>query len=293
MLKKSRFSTIMIHAVFISICLLCLLPMILVLSVSFSDEMELIRSGYRLIPKKFSLMAYQYIFADGKALINAYGVTLFVSFVGSAISLVLITMTSYTLSRQDFKYRRILSFFIYFTVLFGGGMIPKYILVTRYLKIGDTIWALFLPILIVQWFVFLMRRFISDIPMSVIESAKIDGAGEYRTLFDIVMPMSKPALAAIGLFLILGYWNNWWLSLLYIEKPELVSLQYLLYRIAANVQALSDASEVGFTSTENVMLPDLSMRMAMCILAAGPMLFAFSFFQKYFVQGLNAGAVKG
>ncbi|MGQ9631006.1 MAG: carbohydrate ABC transporter permease [bacterium] len=178
-------------------------------------------------------------------------------------------------------------------MLFNGGLVPWYILIVRYLHLKDTLWVLIVPYLVVPWFVLLLRTFFQQIPISLIESAKIDGASEFRIFFSIIVPLSKPALATIGLFICLRYWNDWWLSLLYIEKENLVPLQYMLYRMMANIQFLTSQLTTTAVDIDVGKLPNESARMAMCVLAAGPMLFVFPFFQKYFVKGLTAGALKG
>ncbi|QUI24771.1 carbohydrate ABC transporter permease [Vallitalea pronyensis] len=291
-MRKKRWSQVCIHAAFIAFCLTCTLPVIIIISASLSDELQLAKYGYALLPRGFSMDAFQYVFQDIRALLRAYGVTLTITFLGTIISLFMSSLTAYTLSRKDFKYRNKLSFFIYFTVLFHGGIVPYYILVTNYLKLGDTIWALFVPALIIPWYIFLMRVFMSEIPASLIESAKIDGASEYTIYCRIILPLSKPALATVGLMLVLGYWNNWWLSLLFIESPKLSTLQYLLYKIMSNIQAILNANKHQIANVDATSLPNNTLRMAMVILAAGPMLFIFPFFQKYLVKGLTAGAVK-
>ncbi len=282
----------MIHAAFIIFCLFCATPLVIVISASLTDELAIVRNGFGIYPENFSTKAYEFIFNQGKALYQAYGVTILVTAAGTLLSIAMISLTGYTLSRKSFKYRSQLSFYIYFTMLFSGGMIPSYILVTKYLNMGDTIWVLFVPMLISPWYIFLMRRFMSDIPEALTESAKIDGASEYRIFLNIILPMSKPAVAALSLMLALGYWNNWWLSLLYIENDKLSSLQYLLYRIMSNVQAMQEAQTNQISISQGQSLPEMSLRMAMCVLAAGPALFVFPFFQKYFVKGLAVGAVK-
>jgi len=292
--KKSRLiSLIIISIILTSFALTCIIPIIAVLSISLSDEMDILRHGYKLIPKKISLTAYEYIFKVPKQIMQGYFISLSVTGVGTALSLLIIALIAYPLSRRDFKYRNPLAFYIFFTMLFNGGLVPWYILIVRYLHLKDTWWVLILPYLVLPWFVLLLKTFFQQIPIGIIESAKLDGASELRTFFTIVVPLSKPALAAIGLFILLRYWNDWWLPLLYIESENLVPLQYMLHRMMANIQFLTQQLRTTQMTIDISKLPNESARMAMCILAAGPMLFIFPFFQKYFVKGLTVGAIKG
>jgi putative aldouronate transport system permease protein len=272
----------------------CIVPLLLILSVSFSDETEILNSGYRLIPLKFSLNAYEYIFKLPEAIINAYGISIFVTAAGTIGGLLITSMLAYTISRKDYKYRNATSFMIFFTMLFNGGLVPWYILISRVLNMSDKIYVLFVPYLVVPWYVFLMKGFFSDIGDSIVESAKIDGSSEFRTFFSIIVPISKPGLATVGLFFALMLWNDWWLPMLFINNNKLVTLQYMLYTIMSNIEFIS--MQAGNTASVGIKfskVPDLSARMATCILAIGPMLFAFPFFQKYLVKGIMVGSVKG
>ena len=220
-------------------------------------------------------------------------VTIGVTVVGTFFSLLFTSMLGYVIARKDFKFHGLLSFLTLFTLLFNGGMVPTYILLNNYYHLGDTIFALILPYIIMPWHVFLMKGFFGDTPMSLIEAAKIDGASEVGIFFRIIIPISKPAFAAVGLFIAFTYWNDWWLSLMYINDATLNSLQYYLYRIMNNIQFLITTMQAGNVSIDISNLPNESARMALCVLAAGPMLFIFPFFQKHFVKGLAVGAVKG
>jgi putative aldouronate transport system permease protein len=278
---------------FIAISLACVLPLVLILSASFSTETELTLKGYSFIPRGFSTQAYRYIFQNPKQLFNSYGITILVTTAGTFFSLLVTSMLAYTIARRDFKLHRLYSFLILFTLLFNGGMVPSYIMVSRYYHLKDTILALILPYIIIPWHVFLMKGFFMDIPASLIEAAKIDGAREGTIFFRIIIPISKPALATIGLFCAFTYWNDWWLSLLYIDSPRLSSLQFYLYRIMNNIQFLATAMQNVNVTINFSNLPGETARMALCVLAAGPMLFIFPFFQKHFVRGITMGAVKG
>jgi putative aldouronate transport system permease protein len=262
-------------------------------SASLTTRSALNTYGYTLFPTEFSIESYEYIFKNPRQIINSYIVTVVVTIFGTAASLLCTSMFAYVMARKDFKFARIYSFLLLFTLLFSGGLVPSYIVISRYYHLKDTILVLILPYIIIPWHVFLMKGFFNDIPVSLLEAAKIDGAREATVFFRIVIPISKPALATVGLFCAFTYWNDWWLSLLYIDNPMLTSLQFYLYRIMNNIQYLATASRIGNLSIDLSRLPGETARMALCVLAAGPMLFVFPFFQKHFVRGLTVGAVKG
>jgi putative aldouronate transport system permease protein len=273
---------------FISIC--CLIPFLIVISSSLTDEQTIIENGYSLFPRKLSLLAYEYILNDPGQIGRAYGVTIFITVVGTIVSLVLSSSLAYVLSRKDFPHRGKISLYLFFTMLFNGGMVPSYIIVAQVLNLKDTVFALILPYLIVPFYVLLLRTYFSEIPFSLVESAKIEGASEINVLFKIILPLSLPAMATVGLFIVLQYWNDWWLALLYIDNAELNPLQYLLYLIMQNLNAMRLSPIQGQVVS---VLPGENARMAMAVLAIGPIIFAFMFVQKYFVSGLTIGAVKG
>lgn len=291
--KRSVFPQIIINTIFILFGLACVFPLISILSISFSNETDIVKNGYSLIPRKFDLTAYAYILYKPTQILNAYKMSLLVSGLGTLMSLLIVSGISYSLSRPDFKYRNRLSFYTFFTLLFNGGLVPTYIVISNLLHLKNTIWVLILPYLAYSWFILILRTFMQKIPMEIIESCTIDGANEFRIFFQIILPLSKPGLATVGLFILLQYWNDWWLSLLYIEKESLVPLQYMLYRMMANIEFLTSSSNMMPPGMETTTLPSESARMAMAMLAAGPMLMVFPFFQKHFVKGLTVGAVKG
>ena len=291
--KSNRFlSKGIINLIFIAVSLCCVIPLLYIVSASFTSEASLSINGYSLIPKDFSTMAYEYIFRTPKQLINSYGVTIFVTVAGTVFSLLFTSMLGYVIARKDFKFHSLLSFLVLFILLFNGGMVPTYILINNYYHLSNSILAMILPYIIMPWHVFLMKNFFADSPVSLIEAAKIDGAGEIRVFFQIIAPISKPGFAAVGLLIAFTYWNDWWLSLMYITDANLYSLQYYLYSVMNNITFLTQALQVGI-SVDSSNLPSESARMALCVLAAGPMLVIFPFFQKYFVKGLAVGAVKG
>lgn len=291
--KSSRYiQKIVFNGVFIFLAAACVFPLLLIVSAAFTEETSLAVEGYKLWPSKFSLDAFSYILQSPKQILMSYGVTIFVTVVGTIGGLLTTSMLAYVIARKDFKLSRVLSFLVFFTLLFNGGMVPSYIMISKYYHLKDTIWALILPYIVIPWHVFLMKGFFADIPMSLVEAAKMDGASEMRVFFKIIIPVSKPAFATIGLLTAFTYWNDWWLSMLYIDDAKLTSLQYYLYRIMNNIQFLTTSMQAGNISIDISNMPNETARMALCLLAAGPMLVIFPFFQKYFVKGLTVGAVK-
>ncbi|WP_430163212.1 carbohydrate ABC transporter permease [Paenibacillus algorifonticola] len=276
------------------IAIACVFPFLFVVIISFTNEKSLASNGYRIIPKEWSLEAYQYIFRTGEALLRSYGVTIFVTVVGTLLSLVIITLYAYAISQRSFKYRQLFSFFAIFTMLFNGGMVPTFIVVTQLLHMKDTIWALIMPMLVNAFYILIMRTFFSTmVPTAIIESGKIDGASELQTFVRLVLPLSLPGIATIGLFNTLGYWNDWFNALLYIDSPNLVPLQSMLMRIETSMQFIMQNSSNAAISTGILQnMPQDTSRMAMVVLATGPIVLAYPFFQRYFVQGLTIGAVK-
>jgi putative aldouronate transport system permease protein len=292
-MSKKTLPQMIIHLVFILFSLACIIPLVSVISISLSNETDIIKNGYSLFPRVFDISAYAYILYEPIQIINAFKVSIIVSILGTFISLIVTAGIAYTLSRHDYKFKNPLSFYVFFTMMFNGGLVPTYILLSNYLHLKDTIWVLILPYIAAPWFILLLRSFMQKIPYDIIESCMMDGASEFRIFFQIILPLAKPGLATIALFTILQYWNDWWLSLLFIEKESLVPLQYMLYRMMNNITFLTSSSNQMPPGLSNAVIPSESARMAMAILAAGPMLAVFPFFQQYFVRGLTVGAVKG
>lgn len=275
------------------LCAVVIYPLWMLISVSLSSEADISKYGYLLIPKKVDFSAYKYVFSNPTAIIDAYKVTFFFSVVAMALSVLLQSMIAYPLSKRTFKAKRGLSFYLYFTMLFGGGMVPTYILLTRYLHLDDTVWIYILPGLISPWNVFMMRTFFSQIPYEISESVLVDGGNEYIIYAKFILPLSKPVLATIALLTFLGKWNSWSESMLYINNPKLYSLQFLLQEIMQKVEMLQN-SNIGMNVQLDVSdIPSETARMAMAMVVAGPALIVFPFFQKYFVKGLTVGSVKG
>ncbi|MDU0199655.1 MULTISPECIES: carbohydrate ABC transporter permease [Paenibacillus] len=291
MIIKSRISLFMIHMALLLSSIACIIPIVLVLTASFTKESTILTEGYSLFPSEISLEAYQFIFKNPKQIINSYVVTIFVTVAGTLLSIMITAMVAYVICRKDFFLANKISFFIFFTLLFSGGLVPWYILVSRILHLKDSPLALILPYVVTPFLVLLMKGFMTTIPFALIESAKMDGASEYRVFFSIIIPVSKSGLATIALFSVLIYWNDYWLSLLFIDTGKYVSLQLLLYRIMSNIDFLNSALAVANTSS--VVLPSQSARFALAVVAAGPMLFIFPFFQRFFVKGITVGSIKG
>ena len=292
---KLRPSNIILNIIFIILSLICVFPLLLVIGISFTDESGIIENGYRLIPEHISLDAYRYIGQAKDTILNAYGITIFVTVAGTLISVAVIALYAYAISRKDFKYRKFFTFFIFFTMLFGGGLVAWYMVCTTILHLKNTIWALILPYVMNAWYVIVLKSFFeSSIPGEMIEAAKIDGAGEFKIFFHLVLPLSLPGLATIGLFATLGYWNDWWLPLMFTTKPELKNLQFLLQSMISNIQKLNEnTGNASFNVGQVANVPVEGARMALCIIATGPIIIVYPFFQKYFIQGLTVGSIKG
>ncbi|SEA25190.1 putative aldouronate transport system permease protein [Lachnospiraceae bacterium NK3A20] len=279
------------YLIVIIVAILCLVPFILLISGSFTSEQWIRFHGFGLLPGEFSTEAYKIIFKTPGRILRAYGVSIFITVVGTFVGLILTTLTAYVISRKDFRYRNALSFFFYFTTLFNGGMVSTYIFYIQYLHLKDNLLALILPGMFNVFYLLIMRTFVNTVPFSLVESAKLDGAGEWRTFFSIVLPLLKPGLATIGLFLALGYWNDWYNAMLYMNTEERYPLQYMLYSIQQQTQALSRiAAQAGITVSN---LPSNSLKLAMAVVATGPIVIVYPFVQKYFIAGITIGSVKG
>jgi len=294
--SKPKISGIAINSLFIVYAAVCILPILIVLSVSFSQESDVIYNGYSLIPRQISLDAYSFIFRDGKNVINSYIVTIRNTIVGTLLSVTVISLFAYPLSRNTLKYKKFFTMYIFITMLFSGGLVPWFIVCSQVLHIRNTYIALFLPTLFNAWYVIIMRTFYkTTIPDSVIESAKIDGAGELRIFVKIVSPMALPAYATVALFCTLGYWNDWWLSFILTSDAKYRTLQYFIYKVLVDSSIIQQMQNRMSFSAQSMLanLPDETARFAMCVIAMGPILFIYPFFQKYFIRGLTVGAIKG
>ena len=271
--------------------LVCIIPFFLIIASSFTSESYIIKNGYVLWPKEFSTSAYELIFKNPAKILRAYGVTAFVTIIGTALSVFVNAMTGYVLQRKDFRWRNIFSFYFFFTTLFSGGLVPWYILCVKTLHLKNTIWALIIPTIVSVWNIILVKGFMGGIPGEITESAKIDGAGDFRIFVKLILPLSKPVVATIGLFTALAYWNDWYMCMLFIDTKELFDLQYLLSQLMGSIKALREIASQSTISVSS--MPIESTKMALTIVATGPIILVYPFVQKYFVKGLTLGSVKG
>ena len=279
--------------VFVSLfSIACVLPFWLIIASSFSEESAIIRSGFTLWPTQFSTYSYELLFRAPEQMIGAYVVTISLALVGTLIGLFVVAMTGYALQRQDFPFRNGIMFYIYFTSLFSAGLVPFYLLMTQTLNLRDSYFAILLPLLMSPWLIVLMKNFVKSIPHAITESGKIDGANDFKIFYALILPSLKPALATIGLFLALGYWNEWYYSSLFLtSQVKYRPLQYHLYNVINKVASLKNS-----VAGSNVVIEDLpgeTLKMATAVVATGPIILLYPFVQKYFVAGLTVGAVKG
>lgn len=292
MRKHNMVFQIVLTCIFIVFCFMINFPFWLLISASLSDANVLAQQGYQIWPKPVDFSSYIYIFKNPGQILNAYGVTFTFSVVSMILSVLLTAMIAYPLSRKHLRGRNIINFYLYFTMLFSGGLVPTYLVVAKYLHLDDTIWVYILPGAVSAWNVFMMRTFFSGIPGEIIESAKVDGASEYKIFATMIIPLSKPVIATIGLMIFLSKWNDWNTALIYITEPKLYSLQYLLQSIMEDINMLKQNPDAAAMMQE-MNVPSETIRMAMAVVVAGPALVVFPFFQKYFVKGLTVGSVKG
>ena len=290
-LPVERFFTILL----ILFTLSCIFPFIFVIVISLTDEKALQLNGYELLPAQWSTDAYQNLIQDGGQLLRSLGVTIMITVIGTLITVFMTGTYAYVLSRASFPYRKFFTFYLFFTMLFAGGMVPSYLVMTKMLGLKNTIWALILPLAFSPYNVIILRTFFKkSIPESIIESAKMDGCSEFRVFFQIVLPLAIPGVATIGLFSSLGYWNDWFNALLYIDTNKLIPLQYLLMKIQNSMEFLANNNDITLAQQQAIQnsLPQESTRMAMVVVATLPIAIVYPFFQKYFVQGLTIGGVK-
>ena len=271
--------------------ILCLIPFIIVISASFSDELLITSQGFSILPRGGTLAAYRLLFRSPDFLIGSYIVTIVMAVSGTITGCFIIAMTGYALYRKDFPIRNAISFFIYFTTLFNAGLAPTYLWMTKYLGLKNNYLAVFLPLLMSPWLIILMKNFMRSIPYEITESGKIDGAGDFQIFIRLILPMLTPALATISLFLALTYWNEWYMSMLYLTNMKYKPLQYYLYKIVNEAAALRNSmAGANITSQE---MPTQTLKMATAVLATGPIIFLYPFVQKYFISGITIGSVKG
>lgn len=274
---------------FYAVC--CIIPFLIIVSSSFTSEAAIREFGVQLIPKDFTLEAYKMVAKSG-GIWWSYLLTIVMTAVGTFVGLSIISMTGYALQRKDFPFRNAISFYIYFTSLFSAGLAPYYLLMTQTYHLQDSYFAVLLPLLMSSWLIILMKNFVKAIPHEITESGKIDGAGDLRIFISLILPMLKPALATIGLFLALGYWNEWYQSSLFLSSKVTVKpLQYTLYEVVNKVDALKNSVAGQFIDLSDI--PQESVKMANAVLATGPIVMLYPFVQKYFISGITVGAVKG
>ncbi len=292
-IKKStgeKIFEVIVYLIATAFCIYCLFPFAIILGSSFETESNFVRYGYPIIPKEFTTAAYEMVLGDSQ-IFKAYGVTIFITAVGTLFSMFLTITMAYPLSLKKVKYRNFFTFYAYFTMLFGGGLVPTYLLISKTLNMKNTIWVLIIPVAFGAWNMFLMRNFFAGIPKELSESAYMDGANDYQILWKIILPVSVPGIATLSLFYALGYWNQWFNAMLYIEKSQLFPLQYLLMRMLRNMEALQEMARTTGVSLGDI--PANSVRMATTVVAIGPIVLLYPYVQKYFTSGLTVGAIKG
>ena len=294
MVKKDTGFQILDNVIMTILSLLVLFPIIVLIMSSMSSESDVIKYGYSLIPRQFDLTAYQYIFKEG-SIFHSYFITIFVTAVGTVLSVIMTTMISYTLTVPGLPGKKILSFYVLFTMLFSGGLVPSYMMWSNIFHIKNTIYALIVPSLMCSAFHIMITRsyFQNNIPGEILESARIDGMSEFGIFFKIVLPLSTPIIATIGFMRVLMYWNDWTNSLYYITDKKLVSIQALLNNMLTNAQYLSQSMDASMVATDSASVPSLTLRMAIAVVGMLPMIVLYPFCQKYYMKGLTVGAVKG
>lgn len=288
--KKKSKGQIGLNLIFLILMVIYILPILVLIASSFTDETALIQNGYSLIPSQFSLEAYVTAFRNPMKMVLAYGVNIFYTLISTALSTLVVALLAYPLSRDNFIWRKQLNFFVYFTMLFSGGLVPSYLLIRNILHMDDTIWVYIVPCLVSAYNVLIIRTSYRAIPNELVEAAKIDGAHELYICFRIIIPLSKASIASVSFLYLVDRWNDWMTSMLYIRNPDLYSLQYLLQKLLREAEALKNYASAQDASA---VMPTETLRFAMALVAAGPVLLIFPFFQKYFTKGMTLGGVKG
>lgn len=270
----------------------CLLPFLMVIGTSFTSEGVIKKFGFNIWPREFSTFAYKIVFENPDQILGAYIVTMGLTVVGTAVGLFIVAMTGYALQRPDFGMRNSISFFIYFTTLFSGGLVPFYLLMTRYLSLQNNYLAVLLPGLLTPFLIIMMKSFVRSIPHAITESAKIDGAGDFTIFIKLILPMTTPALATIGLFIALGYWNEWYHAVLFLSaNMDYRPLQLFLYNTVTTADYVRNSAAASNIELRDVPLE--SMKMATAVITTGPVILFYPFVQRYFIRGITVGAVKG
>lgn len=293
--RVSKKTNVALNILFGTLAATCILPFILVVIVSLTSEQSLQANGYQIWPDEWSLEAYKYIFSSGSQIIRAYGITIVVTVTGTLLGLSIMTMYAYALSRKNFAYRKFFTKLIFIPMLFSGGMVASYLVMVNFLQLKNNILALILPLCVSSFNIIVLRTFFkTSIPDSIVESAKIDGASEWKLFLRIILPISLPGIATIGLFLTLAYWNDWFNAMLYIDSSNLIPVQYMLVKLETSMEFLANnASSLGANAIDVVSnMPKETAKMAIVVITTLPIIFAYPFFQRYFVSGLTIGAVK-
>lgn len=274
--------------------MVCLIPFWIVLASSFTSEVSLLRNGYGVWPQEFSVEAYKYVFNNPVRIVQAYANTIAVTAIGTLLAVLCATMTGYVLARRDFKWHNGFSLFFFFTTLFSGGLVPWYLMCTIYLGFKENYLARILPLMFSVWNMILAKNYMKGIAFEIIESGKIDGANDFQIFTKLILPLTTPLVATLTLFTALSYWNDWYYSMLFITKPEMQSLQYMLQQILASIQAMKQLAASGEMATISAAeIPSTSMKMAMTCVTVGPIILLYPFLQRYFIKGMIIGAVKG
>jgi putative aldouronate transport system permease protein len=284
------------NVIMVVLALVCIIPLLLVVSISFSAESSLREYGYRLIPHAFSLEGYGYLFKQRATILSALGMSVLVTGTGTVLGVVLNSLLGYVLSRREYKLQKFFVWFVFIPMIFNGGLVSSYFIIAQFLHLKDTVWVLIVPLAVSSYNVILCKTFFrATIPDSLIESGKMDGASQLTIFFKIIFPLSLPVLATIALFLSFAYWNDWFTSMLYIDNPGLFTLQAYLNRLLADINFLAqNAALLGVSQAQLLAsMPKEAARMAIVVVAVLPIACVYPFFQRYFVSGLTVGAVKG
>lgn len=290
--KSDRIVMVIVYGIVALFAAACLYPLLLTLMTSITDEQTLIRDGYRMFPQKYSLAAYEMIVTTmSSKVLSAYKMTILVTVIGTALSLVVTASVAYVVSVRDFKQRNIINMMLYVPMVFSAGLLPWYIVCTKYYHLTNTIWALILPPCLNVFNVFLMRNFFQSLPTAVFESARIDGAGHFRIFAQIAVPMAQVGIITVGMMYALSYWNDYYNALMFIRKSEMYPMQYYLYNILSNIQFAARQSQT--RTNYNIAIPSETMKMAIIIVTILPILFLYPMIQRYIVKGVVVGAVKG
>ena len=293
-LAVSPLTNIVLNLLLLLACILTLIPIYVIVIASVTSEASLTANGYRLWPEEFSGMAYRFLFSQGSIVMTAYKNTLISTTVGTVLSVIMVALYAYPLSRDNFKFGRFFTFFAFFTMLFSGGLVSYYMVTRQILLLQNTLWALFLPSAFSPFWVIVMRTFYkANVPNEIIEAARIDGASEWRTFLQIVLPLSIPGLATVALFSAIGIWNNFFNCLLLVDDAEFYSLQFTIYTTLNNIRFLLENADKMQGLVNVSELPSQTFRMAMAVVTVGPIILAYPFFQRFFVKGLTIGAIKG